>query len=538
MASQSDNSNEKNLTPLLLLAMLVGFILGIAIAPNVVSLFKKPDTTSSLEYRTQQVIHLINTQYVDKKDTDTLTDQIINSILTSLDPHSRYLSASELERQSAEIQGHFEGIGAILQIKDDTVCVNQILPESPAQKAGLRAGDRIIAVDTFVTIGKNLVLADVVKKIRGPRFSHVNLSVKRHYAKGTYKIKVIRNRITTPSINYSGMLNNSVGYIHLSSFTETSYPEFHEALLMLKKQGMKELVFDLRDNAGGLLDAAIKIVDELLPNGNVILFTEGAHQKREVVRSSAGGLFEEGKLTILINEFSASASEIVSGAVQDNDRGIIAGRRSFGKGLVQRQFDLPGNAAVWLTVARYHTPSGRCIQRPYDKGSDEYYSQFLEELVANAEADSILFKITDSTQYHTKKGRVIYGGGGIIPDHIISYKKDPSNLYYNQLNNRGIVSEYAFGYISSNITILQQKYPTLDSFIKGFSVSDNMIAEIRSDGEKKGILADDDDKASTEKLKTLLKAYIAESLYGWNGFYKLYLTIDNDLQSTLNYIKK
>lgn len=538
MSPQSENSAIKRIIPYILLSIMVGIILGIAIAPKTSPTYWRQDNSTSLEYRVQQVLRLIETQYVDNKDADTLTDQLINSILTTLDPHSHYLSANELMRQSEDIQGHFEGIGAILMIKDDTVCVNQILPESPAEKAGLRAGDRIIAVDTFTSIGEDLVLADVVKKIRGPRFSHVNLTVKRHYAKGTYKIKVIRNRITTPSINYSGMLTNSIGYIHLSSFTETSYPEFHEALLHLKQQGMKELVFDLRDNAGGLLEAAIRIADELLPNGNVILYTEGAHQKRDVVRSSTGGLFEEGKLTILINEFSASASEIVSGAVQDNDRGIIVGRRSFGKGLVQRQYNLPGNSAVWLTVARYHTPSGRCIQRPYDKGSDEYYAQFLEELVANSEADSLLYEITDSTQYHTKKGRTIYGGGGITPDNIISYKKDPGSVYYNQLNNKGVVSDYAFRYISDNIATLRQQYPTLDSFVKGFSVTDKMMNEIRASGEKKGVTADKQTAESQNKLKTLLKAYIAESLYGWDGFYKIYLTIDNDLQSTLNYIRK
>lgn len=538
MDSQSQNSPIKHYIPYLLLAIMVGIIIGIAVAPKTHPSYWKQDLGSSLEYRVQQVLRLVETQYVDNKDADTLTDHVINSILTSLDPHSHYLSANELKRQSEDIQGHFEGIGAILTIKDDTVCVNQILPDSPAEKAGLRAGDRIIAVDTSATIGENLVLPDIVKKVRGPRFSHVTLTVKRHYAKGNYKIKVVRNRITTPSINYYGMIDNSIGYIHLSSFTGTSYPEFHEAILKLKKQGMKELVFDLRDNAGGLLDAAIMIADELLPNGNVILFTEGAHQRREVIRASAGGLFEEGKVTILINEFSASASEIVSGAIQDNDRGTIVGRRSFGKGLVQRQFDLPGDAAVWLTVARYHTPSGRCIQRPYDKGSDEYYSQFLEELIANAEADSLLYEVTDSTQYHTKKGRIIYGGGGITPDHILPYKKDPDNVYYNQLNNKGIVSDYAFSYISDNIESLKQQYPTLESFAKGFTVNDRMLETIRSNGEKKGVIADAKATNSYNKLKTLLKAYIAESLYGWEGFYKIYITIDNDLQSTLNFIKK
>ena len=306
----------------------------------------------------------------------------------------------------------------------------------------------------------------------------------------------------------------------------------------LKAKGMERLVLDLRDNSGGLLSAALGICDELLPDRELIVYTQGAHQRRQEEHSSRGGLFCKGELIVMIDEYSASASEIVAGAVQDNDRGLIVGRRSFGKGLVQQRFPLPDRSAIQLTTSRYYTPSGRCIQRPYNKGTDEYYADFAQNIIDEYDGDSTLYKINDSTPYYTAKGRTVYGGGGIYPDHTIHYKSDENVVYYNRLLNKGLLSDYIFDYVSYKGSTIKQKHPTEESFLKNYTVSDAMLEQLFANAEKKGIARDAKGIARyREEIRTRIKAGIGDMLYSNNAFYYLLLPYDPELKEALSLMK-
>ncbi|MBR1792187.1 MAG: PDZ domain-containing protein, partial [Bacteroidales bacterium] len=462
---------------------------------------------------------------------------MMDAIMKSLDPHSRYISAEDLQREMSDIRGNFEGIGATLRSDADTVYVSQTLPGSPARRAGLRTGDRIICVDGEPVSGVKMPIEDVIKRIRGPHGVNVSLGII-HYADSVLEQMVVgRDVIPTNSVSYSGMLKDTIGYVRLTRFSETSYDEVFSAMTHLRGQGMRALILDLRDNGGGLLDAAIRIANEFLSRGDLIVYTQGEHQRRKDVKADGRGRFQDISLTVMLDEFSASASEVVSGAIQDNDRGLIAGRRSFGKGLVQRQFDFSDGSAVWLTVARYYTPSGRCIQRPYDKGTDEYYSEFLQQVLSEASADSTLVNLTDSTRYYTVQGRVVYGGGGIYPDYLLPYHRDSLIAYYNQLVNRRILDRVAFEKVARESQLLIDQYPEEKSFVSRFQVSESMRESVISSGRKAGIEPDSEALAKYGRhIDTLLKAYMAEYLYGFEAFYAVYTTIDVDLQSVLEIV--
>lgn len=514
-----------------IMAALAGVLLGLLIMPG------QPrqigGDTQSLS-KLDNAMDLIEHYYVDNVDRDSLTDQMIAAMLSSLDPHSRFLSAAELKRESESIQGGFEGIGVLLHYQGDTACVNQVIPGGPAEKAGFQPGDRMIYVDTVKIAGVGMSKEETVNHIRGPHHSHVDIAVKRHGEEGMRHIKVVRGTISTPSVNYSGMLDKTTGYVRLTRFCETSYDEFRNAVNKLKRQGMKNLILDLRGNGGGLLTAAINIADDLLPDRDVIVYTQGEHQRKEYIHSRRGGLFSQGKLAIMIDEYSASASEIVAGTVQDNDRGIIIGRRSFGKGLVQRQFDLDDGSAIWLTIARYHTPSGRCIQRPYDKGTDEYYTDFLKQLVNSATNDSVLMQITDSTKYYTKGGKVVYGGGGIYPDVPLKLHTDSLLIYYNQLIDKQVIQQYAFDYVTAHYPELHKQYASADDFEKRFTVSDKMLEQIIARGEKAGVRRNSRSIAKYgSDIKLLFKANIAESLFDSDTFYRIMIQKDTEVYDAL-----
>jgi len=477
---------------------------------------------------------LVDNNYVDRLESDSVMDKVYASILSTLDPHSVYLSRQQLKRESETLRGNFEGVGIVLRMINDTVCVAQLIADGPSEKAGIMAGDRILKVDGVTVSGVKMPNDSVVQRLRGPRRSIAKIEIQRLSEPEPREVEVRRDIINTPSVTYSGMIDSHTGYIKLNQFSGTTYDEFCDATEKLKRAGMKRMILDLRGNSGGVLNAAIQICDELLPGRERIVYTEGAHQRRKDAYSIPGGLFSEGELTVLIDEYSASASEVVAGAIQDNDRGVIAGRRSFGKGLVQQQFRLPDQTAVLLTIARYYTPSGRCIQRPYDKGNDAYYADFIQQVIDEYENDTLLSQVTDSTPYYTKSGRVVYGGGGIIPDHIIHLKTDSSIVYYNMLISRGILNSHAFDIVSSEGAAIKSRYANADAFVAGYRISNGMLEQLFSRGEKRGLRKNESQiRAHRNDIATRLKAEIGDMLYGPEVFYRIMLKEDPEVREAL-----
>lgn len=517
--------------------MFVGSLVGI-IATT--SAFRKHNIELADSYsfngsKLNAIWDLVDRRYVDPVNSDSVMDKVYSAILSTLDPHSAYLTKEVLKKEKETLRGNFEGVGIVLFINHDTVCVDRIIAGGPSERAGMEPGDRILSVDGTPVSGVSMPIDSVICRIRGPRKSIADIQIKRPTEKNSRIVKVVRDIINTPSVPYSGMIDNNTGYIRLSVFNDKTYDEFCDAVITLKKRGMKRMVLDLRDNGGGVLSAATKICDEFLPSNELIVYTQGNHYRREEVHSQKGGLFCEGELIVMIDEYSASASEIVAGAIQDNDRGIIVGRRSFGKGLVQQQFPLPDETAVLLTIARYYTPSGRCIQRPYNKGTDEYYADFVNHVLEEYSDDSILSQISDSTPYHTVLGRTVYGGGGILPDHIIHIKTDTNIVYYNKLINKGIVKDYAFSIVSLQGGAIKKKYRDSDTFINQYNVSDAMLEEMFKQADKSGISRNTNTlKHYKNEIRSRVKAEIGNMLYSSDVFYRILLPFDPELKEALN----
>ncbi len=532
--------NENNTTSksIVLLAMLLGLLLGLVISGengNGSRLFGNDSGNTST---VGEIYDLIGEKYVDKLDADSLTDMLVNGMLATLDPHSHYLSVKELARQQEEIRGGFDGIGVVLRYRGDTVWVGTVMAGGPAHRAGLHPGDRIIAVDGDTVSGVKMSGDDVVSRIRGAKGSKVRLSLLRGSDNSPLSVSVVRGSIAMPSIPYSGMLDKRTGYIKLVRFGETTYREFHYALAELKAKGMEKLILDLRGNGGGLLDAAINIANDLLPHGSLIVYTEGARQRRNDTRAR-GKAFYEGDLVVMIDEISASASEVVAGALQDNDRAVVVGRRTFGKGLVQGEYDLSDGSSVLLTIARYYTPSGRCIQRSYADGTEEYYRDYFDQLVGEAYADSMTVAILDTTPYYTVGGRTVYGGGGIAPDVPLAYLKDSAFVYYNRLNSLGLVNRVAFDYVRQHADTILACYPDADAFRQGFTPDEAMLRSLVAEGERCGLPRNNYSLSSRHSYYiAMLKVNIGLSLYGERGFYDSYIAFDDDLQRVLTLLKQ
>lgn len=535
----SDNkANKRGAVVLLLIAMTMGVLIGLMVASHPWgTLSSEP---SALHGKMNEVFDLVERQYVDSVDADSLGERLLGVMLGELDPHSTYLTARETARAGELMRGNFEGVGLVLRREGDSTFVGQVLPDGPSAGLGLLPGDLIRAVDGVRVSGVGMPADSVVARLRGPRRSTVEVTVCRGSKAGgerTFTIRrgVVRHR----TLPYSAMLDDTTGYILLSTFSATSHGEFREALRTLVGSGMRHLVFDLRGNSGGSLEAAVGIAGELLPAGSLIVYTQGAHQRRSDVYARRGGLFTRGRVTVMVDEGSASASEVVSGALQDNDRATIVGRRTFGKGLVQREFVLDDGSSVLLTVARYYTPSGRSIQRPYGEGTDEYYRQYVEQLMDESYADNPTLHVTDSTPYYTVGGRVVYGGGGIFPDHLIPYRKDPTLVYYNRLSTGGLLSRVAFEQVRRHAAEWMERYPTVDDFCRRFAVGDEVVGRLVTLGESEGIPFDAKGLTTHRKLiKTMMKAFIGDFLYGQQAFYRICLTEDEELVESLKIIDK
>ncbi|MFV0591473.1 MAG: S41 family peptidase [Draconibacterium sp.] len=482
-----------------------------------------------------RLLRLIDGYYVDTANVEKLTEDAVIHVLSELDPHSTYISKEEVEKMNEPLKGNFEGIGISFTILKDTLLVTTTIAGGPSEKVGLRAGDRIVEVDGKKIAGIGLKNSDVFDMLRGDKGTEVNLIVIRKSENEPLAFTIIRDKIPIYSLDASYMLNKKTGYIKLSRFAATTNDEFVEAMKQLTQEGLENLVLDLRGNGGGYLKTAIEISDQFLDNNKLIVYTNGRNDPKREYDASSKGLFETGKLVVLVNEGSASASEIVSGAIQDWDRGLIIGRRSFGKGLVQKPFFLTDGSMIRLTTAHYYTPSGRCIQKPYDEGVSEYRKDYINRM-SNGEmfnADSIHF---DASLKHKTlvNGRSVYGGGGVMPDIFVPLDTSRNYVYLNQLRRKNVTYNFVLNFIDKNRDDLKKKYPDFDQFNKNFSISDDVIDEVVSMGEKEGVAKNEESLEFTkDNLKQELKAFIARDLYSRNDMYKIINQDDPELKKAL-----
>ena len=426
-------------------------------------------------------LYAIQNLYVDTINETKLVEDAITELLKTLDPHSNYLNPEEVKDMNEPLQGNFDGIGIQFNMLTDTLYVIQVISGGPSEKVGLRPGDRIMIVDDTLIAGVKMKTNDVMRKLKGPKGTTVNIKVLRQGVKDLIDFSIVRDKIPVHSLDAHYMINETTGYIRLNRFAATSHDEFKDAFKNLKAQGMENLIFDLQMNGGGYLDAAIKIADEFLKQGSTIVYTEGVHQRREDAKATARGDFEKGKLIILVDEYSASASEIVSGAVQDWDRGLIVGRRSFGKGLVQRPIPLPDGSMLRLTTARYYTPTGRSIQKPYENGNLESYNKDLIERYNHGEmlsADSIHFP--DSLRYNTLNNkRIVYGGGGIMPDYFVPLDTTVyATRVWREINGKALSYRYVINLIDKNRDKYKKEYRTFNDFKTKFTVTEKMLQDV------------------------------------------------------------
>ncbi len=425
-------------------------------------------------------IYAIENLYVDTINENKLAEDAIVALLEKLDPHSNYMTPEEVKELNEPLQGNFDGIGVQFNMLTDTLYIIQVVSGGPSEKVGIRAGDRIIEVNDTVIAGVKMKTNDVMSRLRGPKGTTVRVKILRQGENNLLEFKIVRDKIPIYSLDASYMLDKTTGYIRLNRFAATTYDEFVKALKDLKSKGMISLILDLQGNGGGYLNASIDIADEFLKQGQTIVYTEGVHQRREDAKATARGSFETGKLIVLVDEYSASASEIVSGAVQDWDRGIIVGRRSFGKGLVQRPIPLPDGSMIRLTTARYYTPTGRCIQKPYEKGNLDSYNKDLIERYNHGEmvsADSIHFP--DSLKYNTLVNRrVVYGGGGIMPDYFVPLDTSRYTDFHREIVGKGIINRFAMNLIDKDRDQYKKEYKNFDVFFSKFTVTDEMLQSL------------------------------------------------------------
>lgn len=482
-----------------------------------------------------EILNFIEDMYVDTINKTELTELSISSILSTLDPHSYYIPAKEFNDMNDPLEGNFQGIGVEFRINNDTVMIISVIANGPSERVGLEAGDRIIKVGKKLIAGNGITNENVIKLLKGPKGTKVNVSVSRKGIKKLLDYTITRDEIPIFSIESPYMIDDKIGFIKIDRFAKTTYEEFLTATKKLEKEGMESLIIDLRGNGGGLMNAATEIADEILSENQMVVYTMGKSRNKEAFYATEKGILEKTNVIILINENSASASEILAGAVQDNDRGTIIGRRSFGKGLVQEQVLWPDGSALRLTVARYYTPSGRCIQKPYDEGMENYnlesYNRYLNgELLS---ADSIHFP--DSLKFYTPSGKIVYGGGGIMPDIFVPLDTVGNTNYFYELRYRGILQDFSLQYVDNNRIKLKNQYKNALDFKKQFQVSNDMFNNLIKFAEKFELprnLADI--KQSKELIVRTLRASISKDLFGNFGYYVIVNDEDKTVQEAVS----
>ena len=518
------------LTPLLIaICSALAYSVGVGKFMSVKNIVQQKEVS-----KLSHVLEMVENRYVDTVKRDELIELTIKNMLKELDPHSSYISAKNTEQENERLQGHFGGVGIRFIVLRDTLMITNVIKGGPSHRAGVLASDRIIAVDDSVIAGVGLAIKDVHTKLKGESGTPVHLTVLR---KGRErKIDIIRGRIPLPSINAAYSLTSDIGYIKIDNFSDKTGPEFAQALGSLRRKGITKLILDLRYNGGGYMHAAVSVVDEFLKDGQLIVYTEGTHQPKKETFASEYGNFEDNDLIVLVNSSSASASEIVSGALQDNDRATIVGRRSFGKGLVQQPMHLEDGSEIRLTVSRYYTPTGRCIQKAYGDGID--YSHDLMDRYENGELqelDSAHFENLE--KFTTPKGKVVYGGGGIMPDLFVPIDTSGSSLYYTSLMYSTAFRDFCFDYIDKNRT--QFNYKNVEDFNKNYHISEQMLTDFTDYAETLEVVKIESEyQHSKARIKNQLKAELATYLYDVSARALINMPFDKDVQESLQFFNK
>lgn len=494
------------------------------------------------QIRKLQMAQLAVTQlYVDSVNQKKLVEDAIKGILDKLDPHSSYSNPEETKKMNEPLEGNFEGIGVQFNILTDTLVVVQTIKKGPSEKVGILNGDRIVSVDGRAIAGVKMPQDSIVKLLRGPKGTKVRLGVVRRGAAGVLYFVVTRDKIPMNTVEATYMIAPEVGYIRFDRFGATTGDEVEKALQTLKKQGMKDLILDLQSNGGGYLGAAVDVASQFLRPGSLVVYTQGRNQPKQVLKAEGGGLFRQGRVVVLVDEFSASAAEIVTGALQDHDRALVVGRRTFGKGLVQRPIDLPDGSMIRLTTSHYYTPSGRCIQKPYEKGKKEEYAQDLEQRYTHGELlhkDSI--RLDSSQVYHTLiDNRIVYGGGGVMPDVFVPIDTAQITKFHIALRRNNLINEATLRYIDNHRKALRQQYKTFDLFERDFIVPKSLIDEIVAAAKAKKITPKDDKELAetTEDLRFSLKSIFINGLFESSDFYQFVNQKNNIVQEALKQLK-
>ena len=468
---------------------------------------------------------IISSYYVENVDRDTIVDEAIRAMLMTLDPHSVYSTPEETRELNEPLSGNFSGIGIKFNlISTDTLYVIETVAGGPAKKVGIQPGDRIIQVNDTVIAGVKMKNTEVMKKLRGPKGTVVNVKVQRKGVPELIDFAITRDDIPIYSVESAYMADPTTGYILVTQFGENTPKEFAEALAKLKKQGMKNLIIDLQSNGGGYLNAAYELAANFLNKGDLLVYTDGPRIPSNVYKAEKDGSFpKDGRVVVLVDQYSASASEILSGALQDHDRAAIVGRRTFGKGLVQRPFPFPDGSMIRLTTARYHTPSGRCIQKPYGDNEDDYNRDMLTRYERGEYSNADSIHLDKSLLYHTLKSRrPVYGGGGIMPDVFVPIDTAFYSDYYRDLTAKGALNRAAITYVDNNRSTLKRQYPRIDAFIKGFEVPQSLMQSVIDLGEKEGVKFNEEQYATSgEYMRTIVKALVARDLFDMGGYYRI-----------------
>ena len=485
--------------------------------------------------KVSSALQYILNEYVDTISIGKLNEAVMPALVDNLDPHSIYIPATDFQRFSEPLIGNFSGIGVSFNMVEDSVAIINTIPNGPSEMVGVMAGDRIIMVDDSVVAGVNMPSEDIVKMLKGPKNTQVKVTVYRKGEKAPIDFEITRDDIPIYSVDVAYKVNENTGYIKISQFAQTTYHEFIQAIEKLKTQGVEKLIIDLRRNGGGIMDAATMIADQFLEEGQLIVYTEGRNRPRENDYATSRGLLKNDKVVVLMDESSASASEILAGAIQDNDRGLVIGRRSFGKGLVQEEMRFADGSALRLTVARYYTPTGRSIQRSYENGKEDYYHDFSERWMRGEYEHEDSIKFDNTQKFVTAGGKTVYGGGGIMPDVFVPVDTSGASEYYNKVRSLGLMYRFAFYYTDIHRSSLDKFTTARD--IEGYLDDQDLLPQFIKYASGKGLPADYKDiRTSEEVLKKTIKAYVARNIIDNEGFYPIIADIDQTLKVAIDTI--